>query len=140
PEADFAGSLCFLVKAGHLGITANGTSLLWSPYRYFSIALTTITAPQHASFFIVCSLSAVLLYRSGLIGMSDPRKNAVVPGLIFIAIAGVIEPILFVLAAVPIGGGAAFFFCRGAVGELLNVRRSRAGRVWGAGLLPYLFF
>src|SRR5262249_2316338 len=129
-EADVAGALPTLVKAGHLGIAANGTSLPWSPYRYFSIALTTITAPQHASFFIVCSLSAALLYRSGLIGMSDPRKTAVIPGLISIAVAGVIDPILFVLAAVPIGG-APGVLSRGPLRRSVNTRLCRARGVWG---------
>ena len=137
-EADIAGALWTLVKAGHLGIAANGTTVLRTPYRYFSIALTTITVPQHASFFIVCSLSAALLYRSGLIRMSDPRKTAVIPGLVFIAVAGVINPILFVLAAVPIGGAALLL----SVGEPRKIFRTcicSAGVVVGALVLHQLF-
>src|SRR5262245_49482945 len=137
-EADIAGALSTLVKAGHLGITANGTSLLWSPYRYFSIALTTITEPQHASFFIVCSLSAALLYRSGLSGISNPRKMAVIPGLIFVAIAGVIDPILFVLAAVPIGG-AVLLLSVGETRKILRICICSAGVVVGALVLHQLF-
>jgi hypothetical protein len=137
-DADIAGALWTLVKAGHLGIAANGLTVLRTPYRYFSIALTTITAPQHASFFIVCSLSAALLYRSGLIGLSDSRKTAVIPGFIFTAIAGVINPILFVLAAVPIGGAVLLL----SVGESRKIFLTficSAGVVVGALVLHQLF-
>src|SRR5262245_16338362 len=137
-EADIAGALSTFIKAGHLGIAANGTSLLGSPYRYFSIALTTSTAPFHASFFIACGLSAALLYRSSLIGMSDRRKTALIPGLMFIAIAGVIDPILFALAGVPVGG-AVLLLSVGDSRKILRICICSAGVVVSTLVLHQLF-
>jgi hypothetical protein len=142
-DADIAGALSTFVKAGRVGIAADGTSLLGSPpgifpYRYFSMALITITAPVHASFLIVCSLSAALLYRSGLVGMSDPLETAIIPGLIFVAVAGVIDPILFVLAAVPIGG-AVLLLSSGDSRKILRVCGCGVGIVVGALVLHQLF-
>ena len=137
-EADIAGAASTFVKAGHLGIAADGTSLLGSPYRYFSLALTTITAPTHASFFIVCSLSAAFLYRSGLVGMSDPLETAVIPGLILVAVAGVVDPILFVIAAVPVGG-ALLLLSSGDSRKILRVCGGGAGVVVCVLVLHQLF-
>lgn len=102
-EADVAGAIATLVKAGHVGIAADGTSLLGSPYRYFSLALVTITAPHHATFFIPCALAAALSYRGNLAGVSAPLETAMIPGLAFAAAAGATDPILLVLAGLPFG-------------------------------------
>jgi hypothetical protein len=137
-EADVAGAIATLLKAGRVGIAADGTSLLGSPYRYFSLALVTITAPQHATFFIPCALAAALSYRGNLAGLSAPLETATIPGLAFAAVAGATDPILLMLAGVPIGA-ALLLLSVGDGRRFLRVCGGGIGVVLGAAILHQVF-
>lgn len=103
-DADIVGATWTYVTAHHIGMAADASTALTSNFRYFSAALIAMTSPQHASFFIAGAMAAAFAYDPRFAGPSRSASVLSAPGaMCFAAVAGVLEPLLFVLCAAPLG-------------------------------------
>ena len=62
-EADIFNAGLSYLKFGGPALAADSSTSILSPYRYFSLKLVSLTAPQHAVFFLFAALVVRELYR-----------------------------------------------------------------------------
>ena len=62
-EADIFNAGMSYLKFGGPALAADSSTTILSPYRYFSLKLVSLTAPQHAVFFLFAALVIRELYR-----------------------------------------------------------------------------
>lgn len=98
-EADIFNAGLTYLQSGHAAFAADSSSLIASPYRYFSLKLVSLTAPQHAVFFMFAALAIMNLCR--VVQIDDPPSGSIWmllrASLVFASMGAVFSPVLAML-------------------------------------------
>lgn len=98
-EADIFNAGLTYLQSGHAAFAADSSSPIASPYRYFSLKLVSLTAPQHAVFFMFAALAIKNLYR--VVQIDDPPSDSIWmllrASLVFASMGAVFSPVLAML-------------------------------------------
>jgi hypothetical protein len=123
-EADIFNAGLSYLKFGHVAFAADSSSPIPSPYRYFSLKLVSLTAPQHAVFFMFAALAVRDLYRAVLPAEQGPVDTwaALRSSLANACMGAVFSPVLAALV-LPFLYFAAFWRVAAFRGGLVRVAR-----------------
>jgi hypothetical protein len=123
-EADLFNAGLSYLKFGNFAFAADSSSTIPSPYRYFSLKLVSLTAPQHAAFFIFAALAVRYLYC--VLRPSDEKSgcewSALRSSLVFAVLGAVFSPVLAALT-LPFIYLAAFWRVPAFRGELSRLAK-----------------
>ena len=127
-DGDLFNAALSLIARGEIAIAADASSTIPSVFRYFSAKLVSLTAPQHAAFFILMSVALAEMIRGCQLARSgEPGWRAafaiaagfVVPAVLFSPVLSLLFlPLLYASALLylaPPRQGAGFLLVSGLV-------------------------
>jgi hypothetical protein len=99
-DADLYNALFSVLREGHVALAADASTHVQTVFRYFSNKLTSLTAPQHATFFIVMSVIVALTYDPviGRWGRRGWQWRQIFSIVVFAAAGALANPVLTILA------------------------------------------